>query len=464
MKRLLFLMFATLSISTIAYAQSDEYIVKFNCEPPTEITQKLTKSELKDNIYLTENPEMLDGYDDIIDYIEPNERALPIDSVISPFPMQKATLAQESTNPDFSYYNLINMKFPHTFMTFGNNVNVAVIDSGCSNHLCLSGNIAGGYNYITNEETFDDDKNHGTFVSSIIAGEANRTEFLGIAPKVNIYALKCFSEDFSPDSILLAKAVTDAVDKYNCKVINMSFVISTPNQTLHNAIKHAVNDKGAIVVASVGNNYDDTVFYPAGYEEVIGVGSVERNGLRSAFSQYNDTVYVTAPGGSVYGFIGENSLAYGDGTSFAAPFVSGAAAIMLSADSTMTPDEFKFLLKNTAYDINEDGWDRELGHGILDVKAMFNELIKDIPYYLSPVNTDGIYILNNSQYPLSAIGILIYQDDCGNFSAESSDIALGIGESTTVEAFDTQSQNFYLWDSLASLKPLAIHRSETNIK
>ena len=180
---------------------------------------------------------------------------------------------------------------------YGNDVKVGVIDSGVYKHPDLTANLFEGHNYLTGSDDTADNIGHGTFVSGIIAAEANGKYIDGIAYHAKIVPLKCFDNGYTTKASMIADAIYDAVDLYGCDVINMSFGMqqSLTSTTLQLSIRYA-QQNGCILVASVGDNGNSMVYYPAKYDGVIGVGAVDKNNQLSRFSQKNNTVDVVAPG------------------------------------------------------------------------------------------------------------------------------------------------------------------------
>ena len=117
----------------------------------------------------------------------------------------------------------------------------------------------------------------------------------GISHKSKIIPLKCFDKNTDTYIDDIIPAIYDAVDIYKCDVINMSFGITSNSQKLEKVVTYALTNN-VIVVASVGNQGCETLYYPAAYEGVIGVGSINNNSEVSTFSQYNTSVDVVAPG------------------------------------------------------------------------------------------------------------------------------------------------------------------------
>lgn len=133
---------------------------------------------------------------------------------------------------------------------------------------------------------------------------------------------------------------------------------------------------GCILVAATGNTGVEERFYPAALPQVIAVGSVQGDGRRSAFSSYGDHVAVCSPGENIVS-CGIEGLRSGSGTSYAAPFVTGAAALCLAharrRGRTLAPREVRDLLTSTATPL-PNGSPHETGAGLLDVAAAIRKL------------------------------------------------------------------------------------------
>ena len=153
----------------------------------------------------------------------------------------------------------------------------------------------------------------------------------------------------------------------------MSLGTTSDSQTLKNAVTYALG-KGCIVVASVGNDGTDELSYPAAYPGVIGVGAV--NGLKkvSSFSQKNASVKLVAPGEQVLSTFTDSRYGTWEGTSFSTPLVSGAAALLLSADVSLNPEQMYDLLTRTAVRLGEDAYSTSYGYGLLHIGRALRSL------------------------------------------------------------------------------------------
>ncbi len=249
----------------------------------------------------------------------------------------------------------------------GRGVRVGVVDSGIDLHPDFADQLVPGHNYIQdadNPEDTGDSYGHGTRVSGLIAGrgEARST---GLAPDVTLVPLKCTDGKTVRVSALLA-AVYGGVDDYACDILNLSLGMTTNNPALQEAVAYA-QEQGVLIVAAVGNLSSAAVCYPAGYDGVLGIGAVDESGTRYYKSNYNDTVFLTAPGANVLTTDRNGGYAAASGTSFSVPLVCAAAAVLRSADPMLTWEQVVRLLQDGAVDRGAAGWDPQYGNGVLHI-------------------------------------------------------------------------------------------------
>ena len=164
---------------------------------------------------------------------------------------------------------------------------------------------------------------HGTMVAGIVHL---------VAPTAQIMSLKAFRADGSGYLSDVLRAIYFAAQN-GANVINMSFSVATYSQEMANAIKFA-SRRQVICVASAGNDGKDETVYPAAIVNVMGVASTTNNDTLSSFSNYGgDLVWVAAPGEGIITTYPFGTYAAGWGTSFSAPMVSGAAALLVGVNS-----------------------------------------------------------------------------------------------------------------------------------
>ena len=363
---------------------------------------------------------------------------------------------------------MINADFLWDYETYGNDVRVAVIDSGCTVHNDIKSNLLIGYNYVDENTNTYDDVLHGSHVSGIIAAEMNNGGIVGIAPKAKIVPLKCFyktnGSTVSVSSGKIAQAILDAYYVYNCSVINMSFGGEGDSEILKNAVDE-VTANGVICVAAVGNDADEgytNICYPAGYDNVIGVGACNEYGQRAVFSRPNESVYIYAPGYSVLSLSNTNQYyCYASGTSMASPLVAAAAANALSVNPNLTPDNFRALLASTAQALSETDT-VTYGNGILDMRALSIELLSSYKMYISPVNTDsnGTYVtyFNNTSSALTAYSYCAEYDNGRFVSADRRTVYVFPGKRISVHYSPVYSSKYFMWFIGNANRPVTIAR------
>ncbi len=228
-----------------------------------------------------------------------------------------------------------------------------------------------------------DDNGHGTYIAGIIAAETdNLIGIAGAAPKVRILNLRAFDPSGYGEEDDVAAAILYAV-KMGAKVINMSFGDTQFSYVLRDVIRYAYS-KGVVLVASSGNSGTDEPHYPSGYSEVICVGNSTENDEVNPTSNYGSTLDLVAPGTDILTTSLGGGYSVVSGTSASAPFVSATAGLLLSIGN-FTNEEVKQILKTTADDIGQPGWDIYSGAGRLNmfkaVSAAAPSIMKfDYPY------------------------------------------------------------------------------------
>ncbi|MEV7446622.1 type VII secretion-associated serine protease mycosin [Streptomyces sp. NPDC091204] len=272
--------------------------------------------------------------------------------------------------------------------TRGDGVTVAVLDTGVDDsHPDLAGQVLEGTDLIGMGAGRGDRAwaRHGTAMAGIIAGHGHGPSrgqgVLGIAPQARILPVRVILEEGDPgrgkarDSKggALADGIRWAAD-HGADVINLS--LGDDSDSAHHeagedeAVQYALA-KGVVVVASAGNGGEtgDHVSYPAAYPGVIAVAAVDRRGKKAKFSTRNWYATVSAPGVDVVIADPDRSYYEGWGTSAAAAFVSGAAALIKAEHPDLSPAQIKKLLEDTASDSPAGGRDDARGHGTVDPVA-----------------------------------------------------------------------------------------------
>ena len=219
-------------------------------------------------------------------------------------------------------------------------VKIAVIDTGFSSRAIPEEHVLPGKNYLDENLSTEDTYGHGTAIASII---------LEHCPDAMLVPLVSNAFDDGTmtqvDNDTFAQIIRDAVDVYQCDIINISAGLILDKDSVYDAIMHA-EEKGVLVVASAGNDYAScgpSKYYPAAYGTVVAVGSINPEGTEiSSFSQRGDWVDLYVCGEDVtIGTLSGNTRT-SDGTSYSAAKVSAyAAQILMDFSGAMTVEELR---------------------------------------------------------------------------------------------------------------------------
>jgi serine protease len=296
----------------------------------------------------------------------------------------------------------------------GRGVTVAVIDSGVAyeNHgpfrrapdLYASRFTAAKYDWVDNDRHPDDEESHGTHVTGTIAQQTNNARGVtGLAYNVKIMPLRVLDSEGNGDGADIARAIRYAV-RHHADVINMSVEFDTSLRAgdipdVISALHYAAK-KNVVLVAASGNEGIGKVAYPARDSQVISVGATTFNGCLADYSNAGRGLDLVAPGGGQDATFRSNpmdkancdpqsadrqivqqtlwrdvrhfKLVGFEGTSFATPHVSAAAALLIATKrlgAHPKPAAVKARIKATARDLGPVGNDSHYGAGLLDVGA-----------------------------------------------------------------------------------------------
>ena len=300
----------------------------------------------------------------------------------------------------------------------GQGVRVGVVDSGVNPHPDFGGRLVAGHNYIEDAPDPDDTADnlgHGTRVAGLIAA-SGEDGHIGPAPGAQIVPLKVTNEKTVKISAI-CRAIYDAVDEYDCDVLNLSLGVTEQYESLQEAVDYC-EQAGVVVVSAAGNDGNQTMYYPAGYDTVIGVGTVDDGGLYTK-SNHNESVFLTAPGKNVRTTHRLGGYTSATGTSFSVAHTAGAAAVLLSIDPALTPGAIRDLMAETARDAGEEGYDEYYGYGILNLGGCVGALTEgetvpaDGPCTFLPASGPAAAVRNNTGEVIDCTYILAYYDQEG---------------------------------------------------
>ena len=249
---------------------------------------------------------------------------------------------------------------------------VAVLDTGVAGALPdLAGSALPGTSFVGGDPG-KDVNGHGTLVAGVVAARGNNgVGSVGAAFGAKILPVKVLDDSGAGTDSTIASGIAWAA-AHGADVINVSLGGREPAPILLTAIQNAVA-AGAVVVAAAGNDGTDAPFYPAAYapdvDGLMAVSATDGYGALAGFSGWGDWVSLAAPGKQVVGPALDGSYGYGNGTSFAAPFVSGVAALVAARATALTPAQIEKRLVSTAVDAGPRGSDPYYGAGVLDAAA-----------------------------------------------------------------------------------------------
>jgi len=313
-------------------------------------------------------------------------------------------------------------------------IKIAVMDMGVYlNHPNLYGNLVPGYDAtLSNDGALNGDcvydSSHGTFCAGIIAAHPISGNLMsGVAPNCKIMPIRLFLNGaiYVPDDAI-CRAFNYAYNN-NADIISCSW--DTDSEILESIINYISqsgrNGKGTVVVAASGNANSSITHTLASSQNVISVGAIDSEGTRwttTGFiiegSNYGSSLDLVAPGDNIYSCYygrdesaeGKPTIFYntGSGTSFAAPFVAGAAALLLSVNRDLTLAQIKEALLSTCRKLNGSGYsynlsslygrrdtNEETGYGLLDCYSAIQHIMPEIVGPDAVAGNSETFYINN---------------------------------------------------------------------
>lgn len=262
----------------------------------------------------------------------------------------------------------------------GKGITIAFLDTGICNIPDFKGRILYFEDFINNKRQIYDDNGHGTHVAGIASSNG---QYKGLAPESNIIALKVLNssgQGNASDVIAGIQWIANNYKKYNIRIVNLSIGTSSPvkNDPLIEAVEK-LWDMGIVVVTAAGNNGPNpgTISSPGTSKMIITVGSSDDEKTNKIFSGRGPTKDciikpdILAPGSNITSCkctVGTYKKL--SGTSMSTPIISGAIALLLEKEPTLTPNDVKYMLKLSSTSLNmppnRQGW------GLLNVEKLLN--------------------------------------------------------------------------------------------
>jgi subtilisin family serine protease len=315
-------------------------------------------------------------------------------------PLPRPELATQATLAIKRAADLIYLRSAQMFTQGNSRVKIAVLDTGVDlDHPELKGRIAQGADFVNLEgldtrgfvgdftgydDVPDDEVGHGTHVAGIIAARGLKMEE-GVAPRCSLIAVRVLATMKDGDRLVGAGIVDNintgikwAVD-HGADIINMSLGIRHVGGGLpHQDVIHYALAKNVTVVAASGNDGSAEAYYPGALDGVFAIGATDEQGQVAGFTSYGARIMVVAPGSRIYSSFAHHGYAFASGTSQAAPFVTGAIALMKSyaveRGTKLTNKMIRDILKHTSERVDRQPRSIRAGYGLINLADAFRLL------------------------------------------------------------------------------------------
>jgi type VII secretion-associated serine protease mycosin len=267
-------------------------------------------------------------------------------------------------------------------LTEGAGITVGVVDSGVdASPPQLAGRVLAGIDVVNagGGPANTDCYGHGTFVAGIIAAApAAGAGFAGVAPQAVILPVRAANDANSGSAAALATGIRAAVDG-GARVINVSASTDVPAPLLTDAVQYAeAHDVVVVAAAANGAQQGDPVTYPASYPTALAVGAIDSTGALANFSETGNYLDLVAPGENVVSIgPGGGGQWQGSGTSYAAPFVAGIAALVRAYHPKLSAAQVRHRLEATADHPNTTVPDPGFGWGTVDPLAAVTAVLPE---------------------------------------------------------------------------------------
>jgi subtilisin family serine protease len=273
-----------------------------------------------------------------------------------------SAIMQYALNKAKNQWAFQNIRLPQAHaVSKGRGIKVAVVDSGVFvGHPHLAGKILPGRNTIAYNSDVTDETGHGTFVAGIIGL---------VAPEAKIIPVKVLGADNRGSIGATAAGIRWAADS-GAHIINVSLGTYYRSWELDEAVRYAREKKGALVIASVGNDNSTNQRFPGSSEKAFSVAATTERNRKADFSNYGQDswVRVVAPGVDIYSLSHKGGYMYGSGTSFSTPIVAGIAALVWASEPEWDNENVKSQIESkvTKLDKCDTTYGQQLGQGLVD--------------------------------------------------------------------------------------------------
>jgi subtilisin family serine protease len=251
----------------------------------------------------------------------------------------------------------------------GKGVKVAVVDTGIAPHPQLE--VAGGVSTLPNTTSWNDDNGHGTHVAGSIAAKRSHVGVVGVAPEAALFAVKALDRNGIGTLESIMKAIDWSITN-QMDIINLSLGTNQDSYILKHTIDKAY-EKGILIVGAAGNSGNqqgtgNSISSIAKYDSVIAVAAVDHNMKRAPFSSTGSQIEFSGPGVEILSTYLNEQYAVANGTSSAAPHLSGILALLKQKYPDQSNRELRKKLQDYTMDLGQTGRDAWFGYGFVQYK------------------------------------------------------------------------------------------------
>ncbi len=254
-------------------------------------------------------------------------------------------------------------------ITTGGEIVVAVLDTGVSaSHPDLGGKVLPGYDFHRNDSDASDENGHGTYTAGVIAANAdNGTGIAGVCWGCKILPVRVLGASGNGDDARIAAGIRWAADQ-GVRIVNMSLGGPEDTQVMREAVQYA-RQRGTLLIAASGNGQAEgnVANYPAAYPEVLAVSATDGSDVTTGFTTTGRYVDIAAPGVGVWSTAWDprqgDTYTGANGTSAAAPYVAGIAALVMTIRPDLNAEQVAEVLVRSADEKGAPGKDSDYGYG-----------------------------------------------------------------------------------------------------
>ncbi|PAF16927.1 S8 family serine peptidase [Terribacillus saccharophilus] len=240
-------------------------------------------------------------------------------------------------------------------------IKVAVLDSGFNTDLSVFEDMnVESYSAIDGENPDADDFGHGTAIAGLISYPYYLNRDKGV--NIELLNVKVLNDKGGGQVEDIVKGIEWSIEQ-DADIINMSFGFQKNDPNLEAAIGLAA-EKNITLIASAGNNMGLSTDYPAAYENVISISSINKNMERDNLTSIGKVDFMS-PGVDLVVFKPDGSKDIASGTSLATAYATGIVANLMTREQLDSPDEVKRYLRDNAVDLGEAEEDHSYGYGLL---------------------------------------------------------------------------------------------------